>query len=212
MVRKAIPARPENIHCVATTRRSGGGKGREIPTTRPWPGGEPLWSAKEVLRAITPFCILRSFWRGGRAAEGAPLLREYGLIAHRGFESLPLRHYTDGPAGGSASGRRVGPRRRVLRSDGASATPRSPPGASARYAAVRSCRPCRSTIGPAQPRSHRLHHRTRLRCAPHSSVTRIRGPSPERSFARSAVGSLVRLYGTTCVISPARRRFFTPRQ
>ncbi len=24
-------------------------------------------------------------------AEGAPLLREYGLIAHRGFESLPLR-------------------------------------------------------------------------------------------------------------------------
>ena len=29
--------------------------------------------------------------RGGRAAEGAPLLREYGLIPHRGFESLPLR-------------------------------------------------------------------------------------------------------------------------
>ena len=25
-------------------------------------------------------------------AEGAPLLREYGLIAHRGFESLPHRH------------------------------------------------------------------------------------------------------------------------
>ena len=25
-------------------------------------------------------------------AEGAPLLREYGLIAHRGFESLSLRH------------------------------------------------------------------------------------------------------------------------
>ncbi len=24
--------------------------------------------------------------------EGAPLLREYGLKAHRGFESLPLRH------------------------------------------------------------------------------------------------------------------------
>ena len=24
--------------------------------------------------------------------EGAPLLREYALIAHRGFESLPLRH------------------------------------------------------------------------------------------------------------------------
>ena len=30
--------------------------------------------------------------RGGRVAEGAPLLREYGLKAHRGFESLPLRH------------------------------------------------------------------------------------------------------------------------
>ncbi len=29
--------------------------------------------------------------RGGRVAEGAPLLREYGLKAHRGFESLPLR-------------------------------------------------------------------------------------------------------------------------
>ena len=26
-------------------------------------------------------------------AEGAPLLREYGLKAHRGFESLSLRHY-----------------------------------------------------------------------------------------------------------------------
>ena len=26
-------------------------------------------------------------------AEGAPLLREYGLIAHRGFESLSLRHF-----------------------------------------------------------------------------------------------------------------------
>ena len=27
-------------------------------------------------------------------AEGAPLLREYGLKAHRGFESLSLRHNT----------------------------------------------------------------------------------------------------------------------
>ena len=34
--------------------------------------------------------------RGGRAAEGAPLLREYGLITHRGFESLPLRHLFNG--------------------------------------------------------------------------------------------------------------------
>ena len=45
----------------------------------------------DLLRAITPFGILQPSRRGGRAAEGAPLLREYGLIAHRGFESLPLR-------------------------------------------------------------------------------------------------------------------------
>ena len=31
--------------------------------------------------------------RGGRVAEGAPLLREYTLKAYRGFESLSLRHY-----------------------------------------------------------------------------------------------------------------------
>ena len=30
--------------------------------------------------------------RSGRVAEGAPLLREYTLIAYRGFESLLLRH------------------------------------------------------------------------------------------------------------------------
>ena len=30
--------------------------------------------------------------RGGRVAEGAPLLREYRLIPYRGFESLSLRH------------------------------------------------------------------------------------------------------------------------
>jgi len=29
--------------------------------------------------------------RSGRVAEGAPLLREYTLIAYRGFESLLLR-------------------------------------------------------------------------------------------------------------------------
>ncbi len=27
--------------------------------------------------------------------ESAPLLREYGLIAHRGFESLALRHSSE---------------------------------------------------------------------------------------------------------------------
>ena len=33
-------------------------------------------------------------------AEGAPLLREYGLIAHRGFESHPLRQIKKrGPKG-----------------------------------------------------------------------------------------------------------------
>ena len=30
--------------------------------------------------------------RDGREDEGAPLLREYGPKAHRGFESLSLRH------------------------------------------------------------------------------------------------------------------------
>ena len=51
-------------------------------------------------------------WRGGRVAEGAPLLREYGLIAHRGFESHPLRHYVahgqsrrDDLRGGGRTGR-----------------------------------------------------------------------------------------------------------
>ncbi len=38
-------------------------------------------------------CLEAYLRRGGRAAEGAPLLREYGLIPHRGFESLPLRQY-----------------------------------------------------------------------------------------------------------------------
>ena len=39
--------------------------------------------------------------RDGRVAEGAPLLREYGLKAHRGFESLSLRqiHKTPHPRG-----------------------------------------------------------------------------------------------------------------
>ena len=41
-----------------------------------------------------------SIWRGGRVAEGAPLLREYGLKAHRGFESLPLRQITQAPSRG----------------------------------------------------------------------------------------------------------------
>ncbi len=36
-------------------------------------------------------------WRGGRVAEGAPLLREYGSKAHRGFESLPLRQIQKTP-------------------------------------------------------------------------------------------------------------------
>lgn len=31
------------------------------------------------------------FWRDGRVAEGAPLLREYGSKAHRGFKSHSLR-------------------------------------------------------------------------------------------------------------------------
>ena len=34
---------------------------------------------------------MKSLWRSGRVAEGAPLLRVYTLIAYRGFESLLLR-------------------------------------------------------------------------------------------------------------------------
>lgn len=36
---------------------------------------------------------MRPVRRVDREAEGAPLLREYGPKAHRGFESLTLRHY-----------------------------------------------------------------------------------------------------------------------
>ncbi len=36
--------------------------------------------------------FLHKMRRGGRVAEGAPLLREYTLTRYRGFESLPLRH------------------------------------------------------------------------------------------------------------------------
>ena len=38
-------------------------------------------------------------------AEGAPLLREYGSKAHRGFESLSLRHKQTRPSGGFFYGR-----------------------------------------------------------------------------------------------------------
>lgn len=34
-------------------------------------------------------------WRDGRVVEGAPLLREYGPKAHRGFESHSLRRRTE---------------------------------------------------------------------------------------------------------------------
>jgi hypothetical protein len=37
-------------------------------------------------------------WRGVRAAEGARLESVYGLTAHRGFESLPLRHHNSAKA------------------------------------------------------------------------------------------------------------------
>ncbi len=38
-------------------------------------------------------------WRDGRVVEGAPLLRVYGSKAHRGFESLSLRHSPPNPLG-----------------------------------------------------------------------------------------------------------------
>ena len=50
--------------------------------------------AQEKIEAIIEAIPLRYHrrWRGGRVVEGAPLLREYAVIPHRGFESLPLRH------------------------------------------------------------------------------------------------------------------------
>ncbi len=47
-------------------------------------GSNPSLSASRI-------ATFRCLWRGGRVAEGAPLLREYRLIPYRGFESLPLR-------------------------------------------------------------------------------------------------------------------------
>ena len=42
--------------------------------------------------SAVPKLLVLCFRRSGRVAEGAPLLREYTLIAYRGFESLLLRH------------------------------------------------------------------------------------------------------------------------
>ncbi len=51
-------------------------------------------------------------------AEGAPLLREYGSKAHRGFESLPLRQIQKSPAsrGFFVSDREVGKIQNPVRS------------------------------------------------------------------------------------------------
>jgi hypothetical protein len=51
-------------------------------------------------------------------AEGAPLLREYGSKAHRGFESLPLRQTQKNPAkaGFFVSGKEVGQIKSTVRS------------------------------------------------------------------------------------------------
>ncbi len=53
-------------------------------------------------------------------AEGAPLLREYGSKAHRGFESLPLRQIPKSPAtrGFLVSDREVGKIQNPVRSTG----------------------------------------------------------------------------------------------
>ena len=51
-----------------------------------------LGSVSRLGRALQRAMIARPR-RVGRVVEGAPLLREYGLKAHRGFESLTLRQY-----------------------------------------------------------------------------------------------------------------------
>ena len=61
---------------------------RHRPTKPGIAGSNPARSASQHASAVARI----QHRRGGRAAEGAPLLREYGSKAHRGFESLPLRH------------------------------------------------------------------------------------------------------------------------
>jgi hypothetical protein len=80
---------------------SSGNRRKLLHTSKPTPirAGQN-WRADCI---ICPLCYCRRvalsggenpsrLRRDGREAEGAPLLREYGLIAHRGFESLSLRH------------------------------------------------------------------------------------------------------------------------
>ena len=72
----------------------------------PLEGSNPSLSASRVRSGFDfPRCrgagrgVSSSARRGGRVAEGAPLLREYRLIPYRGFESLPLRQDFRTPRG-----------------------------------------------------------------------------------------------------------------
>ena len=58
----------------------------------------PIYTPDQEDESTKPrWCGLQcGFRRGGRVAEGAPLLREYRLIPYRGFESLSLRHTKKG--------------------------------------------------------------------------------------------------------------------
>ena len=62
------------------------------PQARPYLNQKTLIDASVGLAPGQSPARKASVRRGGRVAEGAPLLREYGFIAHRGFESHPLRH------------------------------------------------------------------------------------------------------------------------
>ena len=55
-----------------------------------WQYNNAFQNAPKALEKAWPLRYHRR-WRGGRVVEGAPLLREYAVIPHRGFESLPLR-------------------------------------------------------------------------------------------------------------------------
>ena len=138
---------------------------RSAPPRR---GQPPRWTGtcdpRVFLRAAIPCVMLRTLRRGGRAAEGAPLLREYGSKAHRGFESLPLRHATrPAPCG----------LRRPM--DGRAHCARPPH----RY---------RNPAGPLQVcRSFR--HRTPVRCR---GPARRRTAEPRRGTRRPADGAPAR--------------------
>src|SRR5208282_6901517 len=86
------------------------------PTEPPDPSASPYSALPcDAATGIIPRsadAVLAPCRRGGRVVEGAPLLRAYGSKAHRGFESLPLRHMIQAHFSARMVGDAVAPRRR----------------------------------------------------------------------------------------------------